>query len=70
MPRVSSALANQAQIAQAVKHAQSLLGPEIIRIRHELGQNWIGEDATLGPRLREVARRATDTIRNEVAPEK
>ena len=80
MPIMRNAFVDQGKIATAVRKAQKALGPDVVRIRYSLGEDWIGEsaaffrivlsdDASHIVRLREIAQRVTATIVREVKPE-
>jgi hypothetical protein len=77
MPTVPSASVSQAQIASGVKRAETVLAPDVVRIRYSLGSDWTGDhsiffrivlsdDASRKAQLSETAQRVALTILNEV----
>lgn len=81
MAIVPSGFVHQEGIAQGVANAVAALTPDVVHIRYDLGEDWSGEGAIFfrvllkdaaseRPHLREVARRVTERIFNEVQPQK
>ncbi len=80
MPIVPSSFVHQARIAEGVEKARASLAGDVVRIRYELGENWTGEDAIFfrvllkdsasqRPKLREIARRVSANVLQEVRPQ-
>ena len=76
---VPRGVVHQAQLADAVQRAEAALRPDVVRIRYNLDEDWSGvealffrivltDNASRKDRLREVARRVSDTIAREVQP--
>ena len=41
----AKAFAQQAQLDQAIDQLKQMLGPDVVRLRYALGQDWTGESA-------------------------
>ena len=62
---VPSAVTKQAEIEAAIRRVEQLAGPDVVRIRYEIGEDWSGQwaiffrivlkDDAARRRLREVA---------------
>ena len=42
---IAKALAQQPQLDEAIDQVKQLLGPDVVRLRYTLGQDWSGESA-------------------------
>lgn len=40
---VPSAVTKQAEIDAAILHVQQAIGPDVVRIRYEIGEDWSGQ---------------------------
>lgn len=40
-----SSVANHAEIDAAIERVRTILGPDVVRIRYEIGEDWSGEPA-------------------------
>ncbi len=80
MPVVPSSLVYQSKIARGVAKAAAGLAKDVVRIRFNLAENWVGEDAVFfrvvlkdsaskRPHLHEVAERVRSRIFSEVQPQ-
>jgi hypothetical protein len=78
---VPSGFVHQAQIDQGLQTAAAQLGSDVVRVRYELGEDWKGDEALFfrvvlkdsvsdHVRLREVARRVTETVFREIRPDR
>jgi hypothetical protein len=76
---VPRGVVHRAQLADAVQRAEAALRPDVVRIRYSLDEDWSGTEALFfrivltdkasrQDRLRDVARRVSDTITKEVQP--
>ena len=68
-----------AKIGDAVSRAAKALGPDVVRVRHNLGEDWTGEDAiffrvvlsdraAVEGQLGAFTQRVTELIDSEVRP--
>lgn len=72
----STAILKQTDIESAVEKAQQWAGPDVVRIRYELGEDWSGEasiffrvvltDDAAKRRLREVANKIKAGLAREI----
>ena len=42
---IARAFAQQAELDQAIDQVKQMLGPDVVRLRYTLGQDWTGESA-------------------------
>ena len=80
MPTVPAAFVNQTHLANEVEQAIQKLGPEVVRVRYNVGDDMSGDrsiffrivlsdDASREARLREIAPAVSSTVLQEVNPE-
>lgn len=80
MAIVTIGLAQQERVANGVDKASASLASDVVRIRYNLGEDWSGEGAVFfrvvlkdssskRARLREVSRRVSELIFQEVQPQ-
>ena len=80
MPNVSGAWVNQGQITAALRRAERILAPDVVRIRYNFANDWTGDpsiffkivlsdDASQKAKRSETAQRVAITILNEVKAE-
>ena len=80
MAIVSSGFVHQQRITDGVVRASESLAPAVLHIRYDFGEDWSGapaiffrvvlsDQASKRAHLREVARRVTATVFNEVQPD-
>lgn len=80
MAIVTVGLAQQERVASGVDKASASMASDVVRIRYNLGEDWSGEGAVFfrvvlkdssskRSRLREVSRRVSELIFQEVQPQ-
>ena len=80
MPNVSRVWVNQGQIAAALRRAERILAPDVVRIRYNFANDWTGDpsiffkivlsdDASQKAKRSETAQRVAVTILDEVKAE-
>lgn len=80
MAIVTSPFVHQQRIAKGVAKASQVLSPDVVHIRYSLDEDWSGSGAVFfrillsdqasdRAKLREVARRVSATLVNEVQPD-
>jgi len=80
VPNVSGAWVNQGQITAALRRAERILAPDVVRIRYNFANDWTGDpsiffkivlsdDASQKAKRSETAQRVALTILNEVKAE-
>jgi hypothetical protein len=80
MAIVESGFVHQQKIIRGIEKAAATLASEVVRIRHNFGEDWSGEGAVFfrvvlkdtaskRSQLREVARRVSSVILDEVKPQ-
>jgi len=80
VPNVSRAWVNQGQITAALRRAERILAPDVVRIRYNFANDWTGDpsiffkivlsdDASQKAKRSETAQRVAITILNEVKAE-
>jgi len=80
VPILPKGFGYQSQIASAVKKAEKALAPDVVRIRHNLGEDWSGDPAIFfrivllnrasrEAQLWKTTERVTNTILKEVKPD-
>ena len=80
MPNVSRAWVNQGQITAALRRAERILAPDVVRIRYNFANDWTGDpsiffkivlsdDASQKAKRSETAQRVAITILNEILNE-
>ncbi len=71
-----SAVTKQAEIDAAIQYVQQTIGPDVVRIRYEIGEDWSGQwaiffrvvlnDEAARRRLRDVAGKVIWGLANEL----
>ena len=71
-----SAVTKQAEIDAAIKYVQQIIGPDVVRIRYEIGEDWSGQwaiffrvvlaDDAARRRLRDVATKVIWGLANQL----
>ena len=80
MAIVLSGFVHQQKIVKGIEKAAAALASEVVRIRYNFGEDWSGEDAvffrvvlkdtaTKRSQLREVAKRVSSIVLDEVKPQ-
>ncbi|MBA3974276.1 MAG: hypothetical protein C0504_08690 [Candidatus Solibacter sp.] len=80
MPIVPRGYVDQAQLASVVEEVRQALSPDVVRIRFDVGEDWIGapaiffrvvlsDQASRRPRLRDVTELVSRRVQDQVKPD-